>query len=181
MSWSTSAPNLPAGVSWSAYKNGARDNDHSNPNYDFRVRARWARGQGSTLYVHIQIQAILRVYGAVASIAQLRGAVSVGDGDWELSSSYSGHSTNYEDWFTVKNVYWTGEAASAQKVHAAVRQNQNYSPQLSFDAPAQLSIPVWVNDAGAVRQVTAAYANVDGAIRQCEVWANAGGAVRKIG
>lgn len=182
MSWSKSAPTLPAGVSWSGYKTGNRDNDHSNPNYDFRVKARIARGPGSTLYVHVQLQGILRVYGAVATLGQLYGQVKTGDGDYSTSSAYSGNSQNYEDWFTVKNIYWTGTAGEGETVTVRARQgNSNGSPAVTFSAPALLAIPAWFNDGEAVRQITNAYANVGGVIKACEVWANVGGMIKKIG
>ena len=58
-----------------------------------------------------------------------------------------------------------------------------YSTNANLTLYAQwkrLNIPVFVNVGGTVRQVEKAYANIGGAIKECDVYANVGGAIKLI-
>lgn len=136
MAWSTSAPTLPSGASWSGYIES--DENHSNNYYWFQTLSRIARGANNTIYVHVRMQ----VYGHNAAYKNsypyleipLKGQVSIGNTSSYSSSSQVQCSGDYATW-TNWDLYYTGTAAKGTKVYVRTASGSSYSGVNTHTAP----------------------------------------------
>ena len=136
MGWSTAAPSLPAGASWSGWTDGAQ----KKPSYFmYRVRSRIARGAEKTVYVHVQLQAMCYDYDRAPYYIKIKGQVSVGNTSSYVNSPEYTASVSYGTtvWTTVKDIYYTDTAASGTKVYArAYNAAGGYTNANAHAAPA---------------------------------------------
>lgn len=136
MGWSTSAPTLPSGASWSGYIES--DENHSNNYYWFQTLSRIARGANNTIYVHVRMQ----VYGHNAAYKNsypyleipLKGQVSIGNTSSYSSSSQVQCSGDYAKWANW-DLYYTGTAAKGTKVYVRTASGSSYSGVNTHTAP----------------------------------------------
>lgn len=135
-SYSTSAPSLPTGASWSSYDTtGTYGANH----YNVRTRFRIARGPEDTIYLHLQLQMNNQEYTpSTAGNANLQCSVLDEDGTFQ-SSLYTAYSDSYGSWTTGKTLYYTGRASDSFSV--GVRAHWNSS---SYTGWKYVSSPEYV-------------------------------------
>lgn len=156
-SWSTSAPSLPSGASWSA-ESTSNSNSSNNYNY-FREVCAIARGPNDTIYVRVKMQLYGKTYGQDGTTA-LRAEVSVGGGGYEASGTYNPRG-EYGGWLTKQTLYYTGTAASGAQVLPRIAWNQNFSGPVYLYAPGYVtSYAVTYNGNGADGGSTASQTKV---------------------
>jgi len=139
-SWSTTAPSLPSGSSWSSWV----DSDasvHVNNYYNYRVSSRIARGANNTIYVMVHLQVYGWSYGARYPYVTvpLKAQVSVGN-----TSSYSSSGTyecagDYGEWTDCKTLYYTGTAAAGAKVYVRGAWSSHYTGVTTYTAPGYVT------------------------------------------
>lgn len=133
--WSTSAPSLPSGASWSG-ESTSNSNSSNNYNY-FREACAIARGPGDTIYVRVKMQLYGKTYGQDGTTA-LRAEVAVGSGGYEASATYNPKG-EYGGWLTKQTLYYTGTAAPGTAVYPRIAWNQNFSGPVYLSAPAYVT------------------------------------------
>ena len=85
--------------------------------------------------------------------------------------------------FTRTGYAFTGWNTAADGSGTAYAAGASYTVNAAVTLYAQwirANIPVYVNDGEDIRQVEKAYANVNGEIRECTVYANVGGVIKTI-
>ena len=174
MAWSTSAPTLPSGSSWTGSTSITQiSRNHIKLDCEISI----ARLEGNNVAVKCHVTVWKGTYDDYYS-----AHLYLKEGD---SAAETGISTPpgpvYSSGKTM-DVYWTGEKAAGASVSITVGLD-NDSPSLrtkTLTAPALLALPVWVNDGGTLKQVEKAYYNDNGTIKECAVYYNDNGSIKEI-
>ena len=144
-SWSTTAPSLPSGSSWSGEQNTGGINDNY---YKARCVVAIARGPSRTIYIRYKIQSYLKIQGEGARSFPIKARVKVGSGSEETSGNYAGGGEHYGYWKTMATVYYTGIAESGTTVACRTVQGSSVSTATSFSAPALITFAIFYNGNG---------------------------------
>ena len=159
--WSTTAPSLPAGSTWSAESAGST---FAGSNYKTRGLVSIARGSGSTVYVRVVLQAQNIRYPDYqnAGKANLYAAVNEGGG-FVLSSKYEKYIDVYGAWKPVKTVYYECTAVEGDTIgYRTYWSSGSYGATKTLTAPALITYAVTYNGNGSDGGSTAAQEKIDG-------------------
>ena len=158
-SWSTSAPSLPAGSSWSAEQNtGSTGNDQY---YKGRAVVAIARGPGDTIYIRFKIQSYLKVQGQGARSYPMKARVSIG-GVEETSGTFATGGDHYGRYETMATVYYTGTAGAGTGADCRAVQGSNVSTKTTLTAPDLITFAVDYDGNGSDGGATASQSKVYG-------------------
>lgn len=255
-SWSTSAPSLPSGSSWSADVTTGYSTSGFDYDWKYNVIISIARGSGNTIYVRAKLQTQLRDSQYQYNSCWIGAELKIGSsGSWESSNRYN--CGNHTGTSVEQTVYYTGTASPGTSIAVrAYNDSSHYGGSKTLTAPAlitysvayngngkdsgstsdqtkvhgvnltlrqngytkagyaftgwntrangtgtsyaaggtysanadvtlyaqwvQTNLPVYANVGGTVKQIAKAYANVNGAIKECRVYANVNGEIKEI-
>ena len=150
-SWSTSAPSLPPGSSWSAEQNtGTTLNDQY---YKGRSTCAVARGPGNTIYVRFKVQSYLKIQGQGARSYTMGVQVTI-NGKSESRGSIDTHGEHYGYYAQMATWYYTGNADAGVTIECRSYQGSNMSTATYFTAPALVTFVVTYNANGGTGGLT---------------------------
>ena len=134
MAWTTTAPTLPAGASWSDWKTGNAQT--ANSYYNFRIQVRCARGETNTVWLAIRFQLYGKDYNTAGSATiSLKAQAKVEDNSYSSSSTYD-LKASYGEWSTAKTIYYSDEAWYSETVYARLYwTSSSITGAQSFSAP----------------------------------------------
>ena len=134
-SWSSSAPSLPAGSSWSSASNTGSCYDEY---YKAYASVSIARGTGDTIYVRFVLYSYLKQQGQGARSFPVKCQLSVGGSADETSGNVACGGVNYGYYQEVGTRYYTGTAAPGTSVACRVLQDHD-STKAYLSAPAYVT------------------------------------------
>lgn len=136
MSWTTVAPSLPTGSSWSTEQTSTAVTYNS---FRFRVAASIARGLNNQAYVRAKIQ-VYKVGTGTVPNQYFQAQVSVNGGTYESSDTQS-VAISSNSWVTAKTLYYIGSVLSGVSVDARLilTSTSSVSGPVTFTAPAYVS------------------------------------------
>lgn len=173
MAWSTSAPTLPSGSSWTGSTSISQIiRNHIKLDCTLSI----ARLEGNNVAVKCHFTIKWGSYGDyyVATLYLKEGGSAA---DTSITTPDTVYSAG-----TTMDVYWTGEKAAGASVSITVGLNNDSASQRTktLTAPALLALPIWVDDGGTLKQVEKAYYNDNGTIKECAVYYNDNGTIKEI-
>ena len=169
MGWSTTAPTLPSGSSWT----GETSISQIIRNYwklDCTMYIARLSGQGVTVKCHFTLSA---------------GSYGYSNNEYfylKEGSSSADTSIQYPSSAGTKDIYWTGDKAAGASVSITVGAvgDSTARQTKTLTAPALLALPIWLNDGGTLKQIEKAYYNDNGTIKECAVYYNDNGTIKEI-
>ena len=170
MSWSSTAPSLPAGSSYGGKKSGTK----AGSNYGYKVTASIARMTGNNVSIKCTLKAL---WGEGGKFNPPGSAYFSCGGETINPNPYPGVNS-------TMTRYWTGEVlpGASKSVKIGSSSAGGYYIKLTVKGPEVIvtDIPVFVNDSGTVRKARSAFVNLDDVIEECKVFINVGGVIREI-
>ena len=146
-SWSSSAPTLPSGSSWSAEVNTPNVDDQF---YKADADCSVARGPGNTIYVRFKLNSYLLIPGQGARSFGVKCQVAVG-GTYDSASSDVACGGNYYGYWEkdVGRRYYTGTASPGTSIKCRVIHGNQESATATLYAPALITYAVTYDGNGA--------------------------------
>ena len=169
--WSTTEPTFPPD---SPAYSGEQDFGYHQTSYAVIHAWGWIRrAEGRNVVIKLDILTDSGDSGYSRGYFYLKAGSEDADTSIQMpDSQYTYHSY----------VYWKGELDEDATISVTAGINNADSTQTTkqFTGPAVLNIPLYVNESGTVYQIEKAYANVNGTIKECDVYANVGGEIIKF-